>query len=243
LGEKLTQVPGEPTNSELSALMRISRLVTTLVVLMITHLPAGAYDQLATDYKSCMQGAGKVSNKQIVRACTRLIDNSAKKNELVGYFHALRATANTDRKQNCQDARIAAKLLKNPKVQKQIKQLATTNCQSASAPARAKCLSANVDRELIEGLVRIENFKDAAGRPNSAYILALSSPTCLSSSDPDERVDRSRTIHIFASEDRVHASIKRFVGQSVQVRGRPSPAHTVHHRAPIIMDVSKIEDH
>lgn len=217
--------------------------VALIAMTTLSSYQADAYKGLEANYKACMQGAGKVSNEKIVRACSRLIDKAVKKNELVGYFHALRATANTDKKQNCRDALIAAKLLKNPKIQKQIKQLTTANCQAVSTPAKTKCLSANSDLESIVGQVRIENFKDAAGRPNSAYILALNSATCLSSNDPDERVKRSRTIHIFASQNKLHTSIRRYVGKTVMVHGRASPAHTVHHRAPIIMDATMIEEH
>lgn len=203
--------------------------------------PVQAYNGMEADYQACTQGSGKVSNRRIVQACTRLIDNAARENELVGFFHALRASANTDRSQNCQDAKVAKRLLKGAKLQQQVTQLLNKNCQSAAVRQPAQCMQANADAQIAEGRVEIDRFKDAAGRAGSAYILALPVPTCLSSNDPDERVESTVRIHFFASEDVLHQSIGRFVGQTVLLRGRPSPAHTVHHRAPIIMDINAID--
>jgi hypothetical protein len=91
-------------------------------------LPAAAYEGLQADYATCAQGRGKVANNQIVAACTRLIENAAQENELVGYFHALRAIASTDRARNCNDARIALKLLKDPKLVAHVQNLQKANC-------------------------------------------------------------------------------------------------------------------
>ena len=73
------------------------------------------------------------------------------------------------------------------------------------------------------------------------YILDLPVASCLASKDPDERVERSGKIHIFASNDSIHKSIGRFVGKTVLVRGSPFPAHTAHHHAPIVMDIQEID--
>jgi len=217
--------------------------LSVLIIAVVTAaFQAQAYEGLQADYKACTHGAGKIANAQIVRACTRLIDNATKKNELIGFFHALRAAANIDKRQNCQDARIAGRLLKKESVIQQVKRLAAANCGTASAPSSSACLAANTDSEKIVGRVRIDKFKTASGQSGSAYILDLPAATCLASNDPDERVKRSRTIHIFASQNKLHASIERFVGKAITVHGRASPAHTVHHRAPIIMDVAMIAE-
>lgn len=87
-----------------------------------------AYQGMEKDFATCTQGSGKVSNKQIVKACTQLIDNAAKHNSLTGYFFALRAIANTDKASNCLDARQAMKLLDNPKLIQHTKELIKINC-------------------------------------------------------------------------------------------------------------------
>jgi hypothetical protein len=39
----------------------------------------------------------------------------------------------------------------------------------------------------------------------------------------------------------VHARIDRCLGKDVMVRGRPFGAHTAHHHAPIVMEISEID--
>lgn len=87
-----------------------------------------AYNGMQADMAACMQGQGKVSKAVIVRGCSNLIDNAAKENEVVGYFYALRATANTDKRSNCRDARKALQLLKNPKLLQSVRMLEKNNC-------------------------------------------------------------------------------------------------------------------
>lgn len=109
-------------------------------------------------------------------------------------------------------------------------------------PANAdNCMQANESEQIAEGRLALGNFKDAADRPESAYILLLPVPVCLSASDPEDRVDSTDKIHIFSSDDKIHATLQRFVGKTVLVRGTPIPALTVHHHAPIVMDISEID--
>lgn len=104
----------------------------TLSILAATALvlaaPAQAYDGFEQDYKVCTTGSGKVNNKAIVGACTRLINNAQAQNEIVGFFHALRAVANTDRKLNCYDAKVALKLLQGEKLKANARALIKSNC-------------------------------------------------------------------------------------------------------------------
>ena len=102
--------------------------VSACALLGLSTLTAVAYEGLQADYATCAQGRGKVSNNRIVAACTRLIDNAAQKNELVGYFHALRAIASTDRARNCSDARMALQLLKDPQLAGHVRTLQKANC-------------------------------------------------------------------------------------------------------------------
>jgi uncharacterized protein DUF4431 len=109
--------------------------------------------------------------------------------------------------------------------------------------ASAACMSDQSPREIAEGRLSIASRTDAAGRPEKPYILTLAKPACLTAKDPDDSVESTRTIHIFSTQDKVHARIARFVGKTVLVRGQPFAAHTAHHHAPIVMDISEIDAH
>ena len=95
--------------------------------------------------------------------------------------------------------------------------------------------------QIAEGRLSLGQFEDAAGNPEQAFILTLPVPACLDSADAGGAVDSTTTIHIFSVDESVAASIKQFVGKDVHVRGTPFAAHTAHHHAPIIMDVSEID--
>jgi Domain of unknown function (DUF4431) len=112
---------------------------------------------------------------------------------------------------------------------------------AAPAAAADRCQQFDAPRQIAEGRLLIGHFKDAVDRPETAYILRLPVATCLSAEDPEFRVERTRTIHIFSSDEKVRALIGRFVGKDVMVRGRPFGAHTAHHHAPIVMDISEID--
>ena len=102
--------------------------VSASALLAFATLTAVAYEGLQADYATCAQGRGKVANNRIVAACTRLIDNASQKSELVGYFHALRAIASTDRARNCSDARMALQFMKDPQLAAHVRTLQKANC-------------------------------------------------------------------------------------------------------------------
>jgi hypothetical protein len=95
--------------------------------------------------------------------------------------------------------------------------------------------------QIAEGRLSLGQFEDAAGNPEQAFILTVPVPTCLDSVDPDAAVDSTTTIHVYSMDDSIRASIEQFVGKDVHVRGTPFSAHTAHHHAPIVMDVSEID--
>jgi hypothetical protein len=111
-----------------------------------------------------------------------------------------------------------------------------------AGPASA-CMSDQSDKEIAEGKLSIGAARDAAGRREKPYILTLPTPACLTASDPADSVKSTRKIHIFSSQGKVHSQIARLVGKSVLVRGRPFAAHTAHHHAPIVMDITEIDNH
>jgi Domain of unknown function (DUF4431) len=112
---------------------------------------------------------------------------------------------------------------------------------AAPAAAADRCLQFDWPQQIAEGRLVIGHFKGAADRPETAYIRRLPVATCLSAEDPEFRVERTRTIHIFSSDEKVRARIGRLVGKDVMVRGRPFGAHTAHHHAPVVMAISEID--
>jgi hypothetical protein len=106
--------------------------------------------------------------------------------------------------------------------------------------AAAECLKANVEGQSAEGQLTIGRARDAAGRPEKPYILRLTSNACLDADAPDDAVKSTRTIHVFPAEEKLRPTFRRLVGKPVAVRGSPFTAHTSHHHAPIVMQVSEI---
>jgi Domain of unknown function (DUF4431) len=106
--------------------------------------------------------------------------------------------------------------------------------------ASAECLKANVEGQNAQGRLTVGRAQDAAGRPEKPYILRLTSGVCLDADDPDEAVKNTRTIHVFPAEEKLEPAFRRLVGKTVAVRGRPFPALTSHHHAPIVMQVNEI---
>ncbi len=112
----------------------------------------------------------------------------------------------------------------------------------ASTSHAAQCMQDNEADQIAEGRLSLGTFEDAAGRPEQAFILTLPVPACLASDDPESAVDSTTTIHIFSIDEAIAASIEQFVGKDVHVRGTPFGAHTAHHHALIVMDVSEIDE-
>jgi hypothetical protein len=114
---------------------------------------------------------------------------------------------------------------------------------AAPAAHAAECMQDNQPDQIAEGMLTVGQFEDAAGRPEQAFILVLPAPapTCLGGGDADSAVGSTTTIHIYSFDSAVSDVLKSLVGQSVQVRGTPFGAHTAHHHAPIVMDVSEID--
>ena len=107
--------------------------------------------------------------------------------------------------------------------------------------ADAACLKANAEAQRAQGVLTVAQAKDANGRPERPYILRLEANACLDADDPDEAIKATRTIHVFPADEKTMPEFKRLVGKPVLVRGNPFPAHTAHHHAPIVMQISAIE--
>jgi hypothetical protein len=116
--------------------------------------------------------------------------------------------------------------------------IALTMTVVASASAAAECIQDNQPDQIAEGTLSLRQFEDAAGRPEMAFILTLPVPACLSGGDADSAVESTTTIHIYSFDSALSEAFEALRGQHVQVRGTPFAAHTAHHHAPIVMDVS-----
>jgi hypothetical protein len=106
--------------------------------------------------------------------------------------------------------------------------------------AFAVCLKAE-SKTLVEGILSEGTFKDANDTPEQAFILTPLIPTCLLGDPELNESEQVSTIHIYSSDDAVAQTLKSFLGKDVFVQGTPFAAHTAHHHAPIVMDVTGIQ--
>jgi hypothetical protein len=114
---------------------------------------------------------------------------------------------------------------------------------SIASAAAAQCMKDDTPAQVVEGRLTVAQVKDAAGRPERPYILRLPTAACLDAQDPEARVKSTMTIHIYPADSRLARDFRRLVGKTVLVRGRPFAAHTAHHHAPIVMQVTEIDPH
>ena len=107
--------------------MNRSVLIALSIVGSMAAPSAGA--QTLEDYiNACIGGSGKLSNEQVVAACTHLIDTAQAENETVGYFYAMRAISNSDSDLNCSDGMKAKELVTDPNLAGSIDQIIENNC-------------------------------------------------------------------------------------------------------------------
>ena len=109
-----------------------------------------------------------------------------------------------------------------------------------ASPAVAECLKSNVEGQSAQGQLAIGRARDAAGRPETPYILRLASNTCLDAGNRDDAFRRARTIHLFPADENMRRTFRLLAGKAVAVRGRPSIAYSAHHHARIVMHVTEI---
>ncbi|MEM7191251.1 MAG: hypothetical protein AAF405_00035 [Pseudomonadota bacterium] len=107
--------------------MRFTRVLLPLALIaaVLTFAQALAYDGFDADAATCTQGKNKAD---VVAACTRLIDNAATENAIIGMFYGLRAANNDDKEQNCSDARKSFELADDPAIKGLSQQLIDANC-------------------------------------------------------------------------------------------------------------------
>ena len=109
--------------------MTLNRILAypCLAIPWLAVAPAQAIaDTMSQNFAVCTQSKG--SKQQIVAACTWLIDNAKKENELVGLFYGVRASTSDNKASNCRDARKVLVLVKDPKMTDAANKLVKLNC-------------------------------------------------------------------------------------------------------------------
>ncbi len=105
--------------------------------------------------------------------------------------------------------------------------------------AVARCLEAG-KAESIQGVLQERTFQNAAGENEQAYILALPAPACLAGAEEEDNRAGVLTIHLFSTDPSTESRLQHFAGSAVDARGSAFGALTMHHHAPIVMDVQSI---
>jgi hypothetical protein len=109
-----------------------------------------------------------------------------------------------------------------------------------ASSAAAECLKSKIQGQSAQGQLAIGRARDAAGRPETPYILRLDSNACLDADNRDGAVRRARTIHMLPADENMRRTFRFLAGKRVVVRGSPSIAYTAHHHARIVMHVTEI---
>ena len=109
-----------------------------------------------------------------------------------------------------------------------------------ASSAVAECLKSNIEGQSAQGQLAIGRARDAAGRPETPYILRLASNACLDADNRDDAVRRARTIHMLPDDEKMRRTFRLLAGKTVVVHGSPSIAYTAHHHARIVMHVTEI---
>ncbi|MBV9456943.1 MAG: DUF4431 domain-containing protein [Bradyrhizobium sp.] len=111
---------------------------------------------------------------------------------------------------------------------------------TCATAASAACLKANTEGQTVSGKLTVAHAKDGMGRLERPFILRLATSACLDADDPEEAVKTTRTIHIFPADEAMLPKFRKLVGKEVAATGSPFAAHTVHHHAPIVMQIKEI---
>ena len=69
--------------------MRTVTIGSVVLLFAMMTSPSNADQGLKAAYQTFTAGAGRAANNKIASACMRLINNSAKKNQLVGFLEII----------------------------------------------------------------------------------------------------------------------------------------------------------
>lgn len=104
--------------------------------------------------------------------------------------------------------------------------IAAVGIGGAALAQENACLPANVEGQIAEGRLTTRD---------GAIILKLPAPVCLQGSDEEDNVDATDEIHVAPMDEDMQQALTGLIGRDVQLRGTLVPAHTQHHKAPIIL--------
>lgn len=75
-----------------------------------------------------------------------------------------------------------------------------------------------------------------------ALILKLPAPMCLEGAEATDNVPGSTEVHVYAQDEGVDGVLRAMVGKDVHLRGSLMGAVTMHHKAPIVMQVVEADE-
>ena len=116
-----------------------------------------------------------------------------------------------------------------------------TAISAVPAVAQNQCMKSGGGPYTLEGQLGTGRFKDAAGRSETALILTLAKPVCMTGDEEEDRVKCSNKVHVFSGDENVHKRLQGLTGKQITVSGEPFGAHTAHHHAPIVFNATNVD--
>src|SRR5258708_35223412 len=109
------------------------------------------------------------------------------------------------------------------------------------AAAQADCLKANTPNQTAQGRltsvqIAIPDYK----LKEQAYILRLKSDACLDGADSFDKVEATRRIHVYATDDALRRKLRASIGKTVRVTGNAFGEENAHPHEPIVMSVTPV---
>jgi hypothetical protein len=118
--------------------------------------------------------------------------------------------------------------------------LTAQGCLDISGEETKIALTGRLEERFYPGPPNYEDWRRGDAR-EGALILTLDRAICIDDggnlADPADRFDR---VHLYTSTDANWPGLRAGIGRRVHVRGSGFGAHTGHHRAPLVVDVSEI---
>jgi hypothetical protein len=115
-------------------------------------------------------------------------------------------------------------------------------CVLCATEARADCLIADRGGQQVAGrLAQVKITVEAYRRTETAFILSLVKPACLQGESEYDKVESTKRIHVFSMDGEIRRKLRANVGKTIRVSGSPFGEHTMHHHAPIVLNVTKVE--
>jgi hypothetical protein len=115
-------------------------------------------------------------------------------------------------------------------------------CILCATKAMADCLIADRDGQQVTGrLAQVRITVEAYQLTETAFILSLAEPACLQGESEYDKVDGTKRVHVFSMDEKIRRKLRANVGKTVRVSGFAFGEQTIHHHAPIVLNVMKVE--